>query len=150
MRNKPFAVNPAKNTLYSQVQRRKRTRQLWPLAVFDRLQLIPPFVEQAPVNAKLLGECDDIIATLQPLHSHLPKCVRILANCSLICHLQSLSLHSVPIASVSIEGAVHTCRLPVRNRLRITSRYLTSAIGLVKLARRGALLLAPLRRERLF
>jgi hypothetical protein len=36
----------------------------WPLAVLDRLQLIPPLVEQSPVNAQFLRECNDVLATL--------------------------------------------------------------------------------------
>jgi hypothetical protein len=36
----------------------------WSIAVLDRLQLISPLVEQAPVNAQLLRECNDVLATL--------------------------------------------------------------------------------------
>jgi len=76
----------------------------WSFAVFDWLQLISPFVEQSPVDPQFLGERHDIVATLQPLDSHLSKRFGISTYCSFLCHSQSLSLQGVPIASVSFEG----------------------------------------------
>jgi hypothetical protein len=74
------------------------------LAVFDRPQLIPPFVAQSPVHPQLLGERDDFVATLPSLDGHLggkPSDIALL--------LVSLPLavpfcENVPIASASFEG----------------------------------------------
>jgi hypothetical protein len=73
----------------------------WSFAVIDRLQLITPLVQQPPMHAELLGERDDVFAALQPLDRHLPKCLGVTPYCSLLCHLQFLSLQSVPIPCVS-------------------------------------------------
>jgi hypothetical protein len=69
-----------------------------------QLHVIPLFIEQTLVNAKFLRERNNVAATLQPFHSHLTKRLRISAHSSLPRHLKPLSLHSVPIEVVSIEG----------------------------------------------
>jgi hypothetical protein len=56
------------------------------------------------VHPQFLGECHDVVATLQPLDRHLPKGLGISTYYSFLCHSQFLSLQSVPIASVSFEG----------------------------------------------
>jgi hypothetical protein len=72
----------------------------WSFAVVYRLQLIAPLVQKPPMHAEFLGERDDVLAALQPLDRHLPECLGI-SPYSLFCHLQFLSLQSVPISSVS-------------------------------------------------
>ena len=64
----------------------------------------PPFVEQSPLHTQILGGRDDVVATLQPLDSHLPERLGISTYCSFLCHSQFRSLPSVPIASGSFEG----------------------------------------------
>jgi integrase len=53
----------------------------------DRLHLIPSLIEQVRMHIQLLGERNDVVAALQPLHGHLPKCLRISTHSSLLCHL---------------------------------------------------------------
>src|SRR5579864_3126822 len=55
------------------------------------------------MHAQFLRECHNVLAALQPLHRHPAELVRITSH-SFLCHLQFLSLHSVPFPSVSFCG----------------------------------------------
>jgi hypothetical protein len=72
-------------------------------AAVNRLQLIAPFVQQPPMNAQLLRQRYDVLATLQSLDRHSTELDRI-TSLSSLCHLQFLPLQSVPYPSVSSEG----------------------------------------------
>jgi hypothetical protein len=72
-------------------------------AVVDRFQAITPLVEQPLMDTELSGQSQHVLAALQPLHRHLPKCLGVPSHSSL-CHSQFLSLQGVPIASVSTFG----------------------------------------------
>ena len=54
-------------------------------------------------DVELFRERDNVVATLQPLNCHLPECLGV-PSYSSFCHSQFLSLHGVPIASVSASG----------------------------------------------
>src|SRR5436305_7084597 len=74
------------------------------------------------MHVELFRERDNVVATLQPLNCHLPECLGV-PSYSSFCHSQFLSLHGVPIASVSASGfsplpgqtarRCHFCQLPV-------------------------------------
>jgi hypothetical protein len=66
----------------------------------NRVQLIAPFVQQPPMNAKFFRQRYDILATLQSLDCHSTELVRI-PSLSSPRHLQFLSLQSVPFPFVS-------------------------------------------------
>jgi nucleotidyltransferase/DNA polymerase involved in DNA repair len=55
------------------------------------------------MHAQFLRERHNVLAALQPLHRHPAELVRITSH-SFLCHLQFLSLHSVPFPSVSFWG----------------------------------------------
>jgi hypothetical protein len=55
------------------------------------------------MHAQFLRERHNVLAALQPLHRHPAELVRITSH-SFLCHLQFLSLHSVPFPSVSFLG----------------------------------------------
>src|SRR6516164_11858915 len=83
-----------------------------PFAILHWFQLITPFVKHSAVHAEFLGQRDDVVATLQPLHCHLAKSFGVTPDCSLLCHSQFLSLQCVPITSVSFDGFSPAMHLP--------------------------------------
>src|SRR6266704_2672364 len=58
------------------------------------------------MHAQFLRERHNVLAALQSLHRLPAELVRITSH-SFLCHLQFLSLHSVPFPSVSFLGSVH-------------------------------------------
>jgi mannitol-1-phosphate 5-dehydrogenase len=91
--------NAALNDPIQRVARDPR-RKLRFGADVNRVQLIAPFVEQPPINAQLLRQRYDVLATLQSLDRHSTKPLRI-PSLSSPRHLQFLSLQSAPFPFVS-------------------------------------------------
>src|SRR6266702_8312779 len=69
------------------------------------------------MHAQFLRERHNVLAALQSLHRLPAELVRITSH-SFLCHLQFLSLHSVPFPSVSFLGFSP----PVRTRIMFESR----------------------------
>ena len=64
----------------------------------------PPFVEQSPVHTQLLGERDDVVATLQPLDSHFRDVLRYRPIARFFATRSSLISAKCANVSVSFEG----------------------------------------------
>src|ERR1700744_3598122 len=67
----------------------------WRFPIVNRFQLVAPLIEQPSMHTELCRQRNDVVAVLQSLNCHLPEGLGISSHSS-FCHLQFLSLQSVP------------------------------------------------------